>query len=126
MSRASKLFLVGSLAVSGMTVYGVHYLQVREADSMYQGVLRDEERIRLKASTPSTPLNTPSSPVQQPASIIDPDCLTCNLSPPPQLLESQSKEARKLEREERGREYEAQRRLGEKLEQQQGVTERLV
>jgi protein PET117 len=110
---------------------------------MYQGVLKDEERLRQKAlallnptaptstnSTPqthTTPLNTPSSPVQQPAPVVDPDCITCTISPPPELVESQSKEQRAKERRERYLEYEAQKGLGRKLEQEQGVqSDRLV
>lgn len=115
---------------------------------MYQGVLRDEERVRNKAaslltlSTPSTlssqstststplsaptksyssPLNTPSSPIQQPAPVIDEDCKSCIISPPPPLLEAQSADERAREREERRLEYEAQRNLGDKLAGEQGV-----
>lgn len=97
--------------------------------AMYQGVLRDDERVRQKAllaqnavQSSSTPLNTPSSPVQQPASVIDEDCVTCKISPPAQLVESLDKETRARERQERAEEYEAQRRLGKTLEKAQGVT----
>ena len=98
---------------------------------MYQGVLKDEERTRQKAllltnSTPqtsSTPLNTPSSPVQQPAPITDPDCQTCVLSPPPELVEAQSREQRAKERRDRLLEYEAQKGLAKSLEREQGVHE---
>lgn len=120
---------------------------------MYQGVLRDEERVQAKAlallsptspTSPSsssssassiappstspeqlqfysTPLNTPSSPVQQPAPVLDEDCKSCIISPPPQLLESQSAEERAKEREERKLEYEMQKGLGDKLGRAQGV-----
>jgi protein PET117 len=97
---------------------------------MYQGVLKDEERVRLKALTKpqpptySTPLNTPSSPVQQPAAVVDDDCITCVISPPPELVESQSKEQRAVERRERMAEYEAQKGLAEKLGNEQGVSEK--
>ena len=100
---------------------------------MYQGVLKDEERVRLKALTKSQaittspPLNTPSAPVQQPAAVIDEDCVTCAISPPPELVESQSKEQRASERAERMTEYEAQKGLARKLGEKQGVSEsRLV
>lgn len=99
---------------------------------MYQGVLRDEARLREKAlklqsqSAPTLapvsnpPLNTPSAPIQQPAPQIDEDCETCRISPPPQLLESQSPEIRRKEREARAREYEDQKALGERLTDEQG------
>jgi protein PET117 len=103
---------------------------------MYQGVLRDEARLREKAlalsknptpiPTSSAPLNTPSAPIQQPASTLDPDCETCRISPPPQLLEAQSHEERKREREARGREYEEQKGLAERLGREQGGVKRIV
>ncbi|WWD15710.1 hypothetical protein CI109_100132 [Kwoniella shandongensis] len=91
----------------------------------------------------STPLNTPSSPVQQPltptppkpvggvgvaqpAAVIDEDCLTCQISPPPQLLEAQSAEERKAERQARAKEYEEQKALGGRLAREQNVERRLV
>lgn len=116
---------------------------------MYQGVLRDEARLREKAlqlqsqsssSGPSlnglngpnynAPLNTPSSPVavpvQQPSAILDPECETCHISPPPALLQAQSAEERKKEREARGREYIEQKGLGERLGREQGTGGRMV
>ncbi len=98
---------------------------------MYEGVIKDDERVRqkalLKAQTSSTPLNTPSSPVQQPAAVIDEDCVTCKISPPALLVESMDKETRARERQERALEYEAQKRLGDSLGKEQGVSaERLV
>jgi protein PET117 len=103
---------------------------------MYQGVLRDEARVREKAalaaaasSAPShaQPLSTPSAIVRQPAPTIDPDCEVCRISPPPQLVEVQSPSERRAEREAREREYVAQRRLAEDLGRSQSVTEgRLV
>ncbi|WRT66890.1 uncharacterized protein IL334_003853 [Kwoniella shivajii] len=167
MSRASKIFLASSFLVSGVTVWGVHFIQKRESETMYQGVIKDEARIAAKAaasllkavtpeallpesvsaaadsspsSSPSsssssssrspstahssgTPLNTPSSPVQQPAANIDPDCQTCVISPPPQLLESQSAEQRAKERRLRMKEYEDQKKLGKTLTVEQGVSE---
>ena len=102
---------------------------------MYQGVIKDEERMRQRAllqqpqsptaiqATSTPPLNTPSAPVQQPAAVVDPDCVTCVISPPPELVEAQSKEQRAAERAGRMAEYEAQRGLARRLEQEQGVGE---
>lgn len=75
------------------------------------------------AHSSHSPLNTPSSPVQQPAPVVDPDCLTCQLSPPPEISEKTTKEERAKERIARLREYEDQKVLGEKLEREQGVSE---
>ncbi|WVF72373.1 hypothetical protein IAT40_007188 [Kwoniella sp. CBS 6097] len=148
MSRASKIFLASSIALSGFTVWGVHYIQKMESENMYQGVLKDEARLAEKAaallkaaasplssssSSPSsssntqahssnTPLNTPSSPVQQPAPTVDPECQTCVVSPPPQLLESQSAEQRAKERQLRMKEYEDQKKLDVRLRDAQGVS----
>ncbi|WVR04990.1 hypothetical protein IAU60_002002 [Kwoniella sp. DSM 27419] len=149
MSRSAKVFLASSIAISVGTVWGVHYLQQWESNNMYQGVVKDEARLAAKAAallknatspapspsssststlnTPvhssNTPLNTPSSPVQQPAPVVDPECQTCVVSPPPQLLEAQSAEQRSRERQLRMREYEDQKRLDVKLRDEQGVSE---
>lgn len=95
---------------------------------MYQGVLRDEARLRDKAlllsqqtTASSPPLNTPSAPIQQPAAVADADCETCRISPPPQLLEAQSGEERRKEREARGKEYLEQKGLAERLSREQGT-----
>jgi len=48
MSRAAKATLIGSLVASVGIVWGVHYLQKRESDTMYLGVLRDDARRREK------------------------------------------------------------------------------
>ncbi|KAH9995132.1 hypothetical protein BJV77DRAFT_272688 [Russula vinacea] len=48
MSRAAKATLLASILVSSVTVWGVHYLQQQEHDTMYQGVLRDDERRKRK------------------------------------------------------------------------------
>ncbi|KAK8870010.1 hypothetical protein IAR55_000580 [Kwoniella newhampshirensis] len=90
------------------------------------------------AHSSSTPLNTPSSPVQQPLSqpkpaytipdphgvkqpppVVDEDCITCQISPPPQLLEAQSAEERRRERTMRAKEYEQQKALGSRLAREQ-------
>ncbi|SPO22769.1 uncharacterized protein UTRI_01447 [Ustilago trichophora] len=44
MSRPAKLTLAASVLVSGLTVWGVHYMQEREREVMYRGVERDEAR----------------------------------------------------------------------------------
>nr|CDI51870.1 putative protein [Melanopsichium pennsylvanicum 4] len=44
MSRPAKLTLAASVLVSGLTVWGVHYMQERERQVMYRGVERDEAR----------------------------------------------------------------------------------
>ena len=118
---------------------------------MYQGVIRDEERVRDKAlallslsplstspsaastsastSSPpslpsrsySAPLNTPSASIQQPAPVVDEECPTCIASPSPQLVEAQSAGERARDREERRIEYEVQKDLGDRLEREQGV-----
>ncbi|WVQ78250.1 hypothetical protein IAT38_000334 [Cryptococcus sp. DSM 104549] len=151
MSRPAKAFFVASIAASAATVWGVHWLQKWESDNMYQGVIKDEARVAAKAaallasassaispspsSSPSSPspssslppLNTPSAPIQQPvtqpAPQVDPDCQTCVISPPPQLLEQQSAEARARERALRQREYEEQKGLAGRLRVEQGVRE---
>ncbi|KAH9987126.1 hypothetical protein BJV74DRAFT_774339 [Russula compacta] len=48
MSRVAKATLFASIVVSSLTVWGVHYLQQQEHDTMYQGVLRDDERRKRK------------------------------------------------------------------------------
>ncbi|KAF8271078.1 hypothetical protein EI94DRAFT_1488418, partial [Lactarius quietus] len=48
MSRAAKATLVASIVVSSLTVWGVHYIQQQEHDTMYKGVLRDDERRKRK------------------------------------------------------------------------------
>lgn len=73
---------------------------------MYLGVIRDDERVRAKAA----------AAVQQPSPTIDPDCVTCVISPPPKLHEAQTKEQRARERKARLDEYEAQKGLAERLE----------
>ncbi|KAH9066882.1 hypothetical protein EDB87DRAFT_1553626 [Lactarius vividus] len=48
MSRAAKATLLASIIVSSLTVWGVHYIQQQEHETMYQGVLRDDERRKRK------------------------------------------------------------------------------
>ncbi|KAK9488960.1 hypothetical protein V1527DRAFT_456723 [Lipomyces starkeyi] len=48
MSRASKVTLaLTSLSAVGI-IYGVHFIQEAEQQSMYQGVVKDKERQRIK------------------------------------------------------------------------------
>jgi hypothetical protein len=67
MSRAAKAFLATSLVVTGVTVWGVHFIQAREEEvspdrsiwcctsltlgrkAMYQGVVKDEARMKARA-----------------------------------------------------------------------------
>ncbi|CED84434.1 hypothetical protein [Phaffia rhodozyma] len=48
MSKAAKRTLWGSIGVTCLTILGVHYGQVQESNNMYRGVLRDEERMKLR------------------------------------------------------------------------------
>ncbi|KAF9820860.1 hypothetical protein IEO21_01087 [Rhodonia placenta] len=48
MSRIAKATLVSSLLASAVIIWGVHFLQTSERETMYQGVLRDDERRREK------------------------------------------------------------------------------
>ncbi|KAH9940868.1 uncharacterized protein BXZ73DRAFT_42330 [Epithele typhae] len=48
MSRTAKFTLMGSLFTTTLIVWGVHYMQQSERDTMYQGVLRDDERRKQK------------------------------------------------------------------------------
>ncbi|ODO03526.1 hypothetical protein L198_02374 [Cryptococcus wingfieldii CBS 7118] len=112
MSVAAKTFFGAAVAASAGTVWGVHYLQKWEYDNMGQGIIKDEARLAAKAALK---LQASSSPVTQPAPTIDPECTTCVVSPPPQLLEAQSAESRAKEREGRRREYEDQKLLADRL-----------
>ncbi|KIO16292.1 hypothetical protein M407DRAFT_30381 [Tulasnella calospora MUT 4182] len=48
MSRASKITLGLATGFCVFTVWGVHYMQWAERESMYQGVLKDEARLAAK------------------------------------------------------------------------------
>ncbi|EJF64081.1 hypothetical protein DICSQDRAFT_54204 [Dichomitus squalens LYAD-421 SS1] len=48
MSRAAKFTLGAAIFTSVLVVWGVHHLQVTERATMYQGVLKDDERRRDK------------------------------------------------------------------------------
>ncbi|KIR31207.1 hypothetical protein I352_06487 [Cryptococcus deuterogattii MMRL2647] len=123
MSVTAKAFFISAVAVSATTVWGVHYLQKWEYDNMYQGILKDDARLAAKAAAAAAATQSQSQPVTQPAPSVDPDCTTCVISPPPQLLEAQSAEQRAREREGRKREYEEQKQLAGRLATEQGVRE---
>lgn len=44
MSNAAKATLAVVSLVTAATIFGVHYVQQADKDSMHQGVVRDEER----------------------------------------------------------------------------------
>ncbi|KAI0705159.1 hypothetical protein BC835DRAFT_558119 [Cytidiella melzeri] len=48
MSRLAKTTFLGSIVLSAGIIYGVHHMQRQEAETMYKGVLRDDERRRDK------------------------------------------------------------------------------
>ncbi|EMD39085.1 hypothetical protein CERSUDRAFT_112780 [Gelatoporia subvermispora B] len=48
MSRVAKITFASSIILSAGIVWGVHYMQQQERETMYQGVLRDDERRREK------------------------------------------------------------------------------
>ncbi|KAI0653169.1 hypothetical protein C8Q70DRAFT_885695, partial [Cubamyces menziesii] len=48
MSRAAKITLTVSVLGSALIIWGVHHLQEQERETMFQGVLRDDERRREK------------------------------------------------------------------------------
>ncbi|TFK29690.1 hypothetical protein FA15DRAFT_631596 [Coprinopsis marcescibilis] len=47
-SRSAKMTLAGATAFCALTIWGVHYQQHQERETMYQGVLRDDERRKEK------------------------------------------------------------------------------
>ncbi|KAI0642109.1 hypothetical protein C8Q79DRAFT_275334 [Trametes meyenii] len=48
MSRAAKVTLGASILGSALIIWGVHFMQNRERETMFQGVIRDDERRREK------------------------------------------------------------------------------
>ena len=48
MSQAAKTTLGASIVATKCIIAGVHYLQVKERETMYKGVQRDDERDREK------------------------------------------------------------------------------
>lgn len=49
MSRAAKLTFAGSCVFAASTIWFVHRLQDIERETMYQGVIRDQERKAQRA-----------------------------------------------------------------------------
>ncbi|GAA5878605.1 hypothetical protein JCM16303_002141 [Sporobolomyces ruberrimus] len=48
MSRTAKAFFLGTVIFSGASIWGVHMIQVRERETMFAGVLRDDARLAAK------------------------------------------------------------------------------
>ncbi|GAA5910981.1 hypothetical protein JCM6882_006737 [Rhodosporidiobolus microsporus] len=48
MSKTAKIIFGASILFAGASVYGVHMIQVRERETMYAGVLRDDARLAAK------------------------------------------------------------------------------
>ncbi|KAF5316657.1 hypothetical protein D9619_006422 [Psilocybe cf. subviscida] len=46
--RRAKATLIGAVAFSALVIFGVHFQQHQERQTMYQGVLKDDERRRQK------------------------------------------------------------------------------
>ncbi|CCM02572.1 uncharacterized protein FIBRA_04675 [Fibroporia radiculosa] len=48
MSRVAKLSLAAAILTTTAVIWGVHFQQNKERETMYQGVVRDEARRREK------------------------------------------------------------------------------
>ncbi|GJN89222.1 hypothetical protein Rhopal_002201-T1 [Rhodotorula paludigena] len=48
MSRTAKALFAGSVVFCGLSIWGVHMIQVRERETMFAGVIRDEARLAAK------------------------------------------------------------------------------
>ncbi|KAH8111010.1 hypothetical protein DFH11DRAFT_1729741 [Phellopilus nigrolimitatus] len=48
MSKAARVTLAASVLFATGTIWGVHYMQQAERETMFKGVLRDDERRREK------------------------------------------------------------------------------
>ncbi|GAA6048265.1 hypothetical protein JCM3770_006511 [Rhodotorula araucariae] len=48
MSRTAKVIFATSVLFCGVSVWGVHRIQTLERDTMFAGVIRDEERLAAK------------------------------------------------------------------------------
>jgi len=44
----ARATLIGAIILSSLTIWAVHFQQDQERETMYQGVLRDDERRREK------------------------------------------------------------------------------
>ncbi|KAJ9102359.1 hypothetical protein QFC21_002759 [Naganishia friedmannii] len=71
MSRTAKSFLVASIAITTATVWGVHFIQAREEEAMYQGVVKDEARMLARAARNSSTA-PPTNATQTPATYTGP------------------------------------------------------
>ncbi|KAJ7504289.1 hypothetical protein B0H11DRAFT_510247 [Mycena galericulata] len=47
-SRAAKVTLAAAIALSSLTIWAVHFQQEQQHETMYKGVVRDDERRRQK------------------------------------------------------------------------------
>nr|GAT45743.1 predicted protein [Mycena chlorophos] len=47
-SRRAKATLAAAIGFSALTIWAVHFQQEQQHETMYQGVLRDDERRRKK------------------------------------------------------------------------------
>ncbi|KAF7315203.1 hypothetical protein MIND_00034700 [Mycena indigotica] len=47
-SRRAKATLAAAIGLSALTIWAVHFQQEQQHETMYQGVLRDDERRREK------------------------------------------------------------------------------
>ncbi|KAJ7043714.1 hypothetical protein C8F04DRAFT_944025 [Mycena alexandri] len=48
MSHRAKATLGAAIVLSALTIWGVHFQQEQQHETMYKGVLRDDERRRQK------------------------------------------------------------------------------
>ncbi|KAF9006110.1 hypothetical protein BDQ17DRAFT_1225397, partial [Cyathus striatus] len=46
--RLAKATLLGAVFLSSLTIWAVHYQQEQERETMYNGVLKDDERRKQK------------------------------------------------------------------------------
>ncbi|WFD36682.1 hypothetical protein MCUN1_003569 [Malassezia cuniculi] len=67
MSRAAKATFVASIVFTTSIVWGVHFIQRYERDSMYAGVIRDEERLEEKKRQRESELAYNRAPPRIPA-----------------------------------------------------------
>ncbi|GAA6042299.1 hypothetical protein JCM8097_000626 [Rhodosporidiobolus ruineniae] len=48
MSRTARAVFAGAVLFCGASIYGVHMIQVKERETMFAGVIRDEARLSAK------------------------------------------------------------------------------
>lgn len=133
MSRAAKAFLATSLVVTGVTVWGVHFIQAREEEvsfsdrscssiminvscqAMYQGVVKDEARMRARAVKKAAELAATPAPEETYQGLAPPTATTAqraaeysrNLKLQEELAKEQGMQRAKAELER----YEADRKV---------------